>query len=76
MDHKLVGRAFWQMALTLGMRILVACLGVGMPVLMLSAEAMYLRTGDRGWLILARRVVEGLLRPVCSGGGFRHSPLL
>ncbi len=44
-----------QMAFTLGMHIIVACLGVGLPVLMLAAEAMYLRTRDAGWRELARR---------------------
>lgn len=44
-----------QMAFTLGMHIIVACLGVGLPVLMLAAEAMYLRTQDAGWRELARR---------------------
>lgn len=44
-----------QMALTLGFHILFACLGVGLPVLMLFAEWRYLRTGDEGWKVLARR---------------------
>lgn len=44
-----------QMAFTLGMHIIVACLGVGLPVLMLAAEAMYLRTRDPGWRTLAYR---------------------
>lgn len=44
-----------QMAFTLGMHIIVACLGVGLPVLMLVAEAIYLRTHDPGWRELARR---------------------
>lgn len=44
-----------QMAFTLGMHIIVACLGVGLPVLMLAAEAMSLRTRDPGWRLLARR---------------------
>lgn len=44
-----------QMAFTLGMHIIVACLGVGLPVLMLAAEANYLRTGDHEWRTLAYR---------------------
>lgn len=44
-----------QMAFTLGMHIIVACLGVGLPVLMLAAEGIYLRTGDKGWRMLAYR---------------------
>jgi cytochrome d ubiquinol oxidase subunit I len=44
-----------QMALTLGMHIILACFGVGMPVLMLIAEGNYLRTGEAIWKTLARR---------------------
>lgn len=44
-----------QMAFTLGFHIVLACLGVGMPVLMLSAEWRFLRTGDELWRTLARR---------------------
>jgi cytochrome d ubiquinol oxidase subunit I len=35
-----------QMALTLGFHIVLACLGVGLPLLMSVAEWRYLRTGD------------------------------
>lgn len=44
-----------QMALTLGVHIILACFGVGLPVLMLAAEGIYLRTGERDWLVLAQR---------------------
>lgn len=44
-----------QMAFTLGAHIILACLGVGMPVLLLFAEWRYLRTADQGWRTLARR---------------------
>ncbi|MCA9054762.1 MAG: cytochrome ubiquinol oxidase subunit I [Planctomycetaceae bacterium] len=44
-----------QMALTLGFHIILACLGVGLPVLMLAAEWRFLRTGDVLWKTLARR---------------------
>lgn len=44
-----------QMALTLGFHIVLACFGVGMPVLMLAAEWRYLRTGAAAWKVLARR---------------------
>ncbi|MFQ6008139.1 MAG: cytochrome ubiquinol oxidase subunit I [Candidatus Zixiibacteriota bacterium] len=44
-----------QMALTLGFHIILACLGVGFPVLMLFAEWRFLRTRDELWLTLARR---------------------
>lgn len=44
-----------QMAFTLGFHIILACLGVGLPVLMLAAEGWFLRTGDKVWRTLARR---------------------
>ena len=44
-----------QMALTLGAHIILACLGIGMPLLLLLAEWRFLRTGDEGWRTLARR---------------------
>ena len=44
-----------QMAFTLGFHIILACFGVGLPVLMLFAEGQFLRTADAGWKILARR---------------------
>ena len=43
------------MAFTLGFHIILACLGVGMPVLMLAAEWPFLKTGDELWRTLARR---------------------
>ena len=44
-----------QMAFTLGFHIILACFGVGLPVLMLFAEAQYLRTRDALWKTLATR---------------------
>ena len=44
-----------QMAFTLGFHIILACFGVGLPVLMLAAEWLYLRTEDSLWLVLAKR---------------------
>jgi len=44
-----------QMAFTLGFHIILACFGVGLPVLMLIAEWCYLKTGDRVWHRLAQR---------------------
>ncbi len=44
-----------QMAFTLGFHIILACFGVGLPVLMLVAEWRFLRTGDEIWRKLARR---------------------
>ena len=44
-----------QMAFTLGAHIVLACLGVGLPVLLAFAEWRHLRSGDPGWGQLARR---------------------
>jgi cytochrome d ubiquinol oxidase subunit I len=44
-----------QMALSLGWHIILACLGVGMPVITLIAEWRGHRTGDPAYRLLARR---------------------
>src|SRR6186997_2113541 len=44
-----------QMAVSLGWHIVVACLGVGFPLLVMVAEWRGLRTGDAAWRLLARR---------------------
>src|SRR5215212_5369373 len=44
-----------QMALSLGWHIVVACLGVGMPALVLLAEWRGQRTGEVAYRLLARR---------------------
>jgi cytochrome d ubiquinol oxidase subunit I len=44
-----------QMALTLGFHIILACFGVGLPVLLLWAEWKFLRSGDELWRTLAKR---------------------
>jgi cytochrome d ubiquinol oxidase subunit I len=44
-----------QMAFTLGFHIILACFGVGLPVLMLAAEAKYLQTKDAIYKTLAQR---------------------
>jgi cytochrome d ubiquinol oxidase subunit I len=43
------------MAVTLGFHIVLACLGVGMPVLLLVAEGFAIRRRDAGWRALAQR---------------------
>jgi cytochrome d ubiquinol oxidase subunit I len=53
MDHLIAGRA--QMGTSLAFRLSFAVLGVGLPVMMLLAEGMHLRTGDEAWYALARR---------------------
>jgi cytochrome d ubiquinol oxidase subunit I len=52
-DRLLAGRA--QMGSSLAFHIVFASLGVGLPLLMVIAEGLYLRSGDRVWLALARR---------------------
>jgi cytochrome d ubiquinol oxidase subunit I len=47
--------ARWQMGTSLGFHIIFAALGIGLPLMMLIAEGLYLRTGNRAWLALARR---------------------
>src|SRR5207237_8833487 len=47
--------ARFQMALSLGWHIVVACLGVGFPPVILIAEALGLRRGDTVHRGLARR---------------------
>lgn len=44
-----------QMAFTLGAHIVLACLGVGLPVMLLIAEGMGIRRRDPSWTALARR---------------------
>jgi cytochrome d ubiquinol oxidase subunit I len=51
--HVLTGRA--QMGSSLGFHIVFASIGVGLPVLMVLAEGLALRSGDAVWLALARR---------------------
>src|SRR5712664_2624825 len=43
------------MGTSLGFHIVFAVLGVGLPLLMLTAEGLWLRTRDDAWLTLARR---------------------
>lgn len=47
--------ARWQMGTSLGFHIIFAVLGIGLPLMMFIAEGLYLRTGNRAWLALARR---------------------
>jgi cytochrome bd ubiquinol oxidase subunit I len=47
-----------EMAITLGLHIVLASLGVGMPLLMTFAEWRAMKTGDAGWRRLARRWSE------------------
>src|SRR3954466_10321209 len=53
MSHLVAGRA--QMGTSLAFHLSFAVFGVGLPVMMLIAEGLHLRTGDPLWLALARR---------------------
>src|SRR6266700_1596350 len=53
MDNVTLARA--TMGTSLGFHIVFAVLGVGLPLLMLVAEGLWLRTRDDVWLDLARR---------------------
>lgn len=52
-DHLFAGRA--QMGSSLAFHIVFASIGVGLPLLMLIAEGLAIRTGDREWHALAKR---------------------
>ncbi len=48
-----------QMAFTLAWHIIIACFGVGLPILLLYAESKFLRTGDEVWRTLTKRWAKG-----------------
>lgn len=48
-----------QFAVSLGFHIIFAQIGVAMPVLMVIAEAAWLRTGNPAWKDLAKRWGKG-----------------
>ena len=48
-----------QMAMSLAFHILFAVVGMAMPLLMVLAEGLWLRTRDPGWLTLAKRWSKG-----------------
>ena len=53
MDDLLAARL--QMASSLAFHIIFAGLGIGLPLLMVLAEGLWLRTGNVAYLALARR---------------------
>lgn len=57
MTDLLAARA--QMAMSLAFHIVFAAAGMGLPLLMALAEAMWLRTGDPGWKALCKRWAKG-----------------
>lgn len=48
-----------QMAMSLAFHIIFAVIGVALPLMMIVAEAQWLRTGDRVYRVLARRWAKG-----------------
>ena len=48
-----------QMGISLGFHIIFACMGIAMPLLMVLAETIHLRTRDEVYLLLARRWATG-----------------
>lgn len=48
-----------QMAMSLGFHIVFAIVGIGLPLLMVMAEWRYRRTGDAGYLELAKQWAKG-----------------
>ena len=48
-----------QMAMSLAFHIVFAAVGIGMPLLMVIAESMWLRTKDEVYLTLAKRWAKG-----------------
>ena len=51
--------ARWQMGVSLAFHIIFAVIGMAMPVMMVAAEAAWLRTGRAEYLDLARRWTRG-----------------
>ncbi|MGA2412191.1 MAG: cytochrome ubiquinol oxidase subunit I [Candidatus Binataceae bacterium] len=48
-----------QMGISLAFHIIFSCMGIAMPLLMVMAETIYLRTRDDIYLLLARRWATG-----------------
>jgi len=59
MDLSNLMAARLQMAFTLGWHIIVACMGVGLPLLLLYAHARWLKTGDPVWRAMTKRWSKG-----------------
>ncbi|WP_435010158.1 cytochrome ubiquinol oxidase subunit I [Tundrisphaera lichenicola] len=57
MNNLLAARS--QMAMSLAFHIIFAVIGIGLPLMMVIAEAAWLRTGDPVYKILARRWSKG-----------------
>ena len=57
MDDLLAARS--QMAFSLGFHMIFATFGIGLPLLMVLAEGLWLRTGEEVWLQLAKAWAKG-----------------
>src|SRR4051812_25159886 len=57
MSNLLAARA--QTAMSLAFHIVFACIGIGLPVLMVAAEFLWLKTRDETYLKLARSWAKG-----------------
>ena len=57
MNNLLAARS--QMAMSLGFHIIFAVIGIALPLMMVIAEAAWLRTGDPVYRVLARRWAKG-----------------
>src|SRR5215831_18705266 len=57
MDHLTYARA--QMGLSLAFHMAFAAAGVAMPLFMVIADVLYLRTGDRDYLEFSKRMAKG-----------------
>jgi cytochrome bd ubiquinol oxidase subunit I len=57
MDRLLYARA--QMGLSLAFHMVFAAAGVALPLIMVIADALYLRTGDRDYLEFSKRMAKG-----------------
>ncbi len=51
--------ARWQMAISLGFHIIFAVIGIAAPLMMVIAEALWLRTGDGVYRFLAKSWARG-----------------
>src|SRR5207302_2264807 len=49
----------WQMAVSLGFHIIFAVIGIGLPLLMVVAEGLWLRTAEPVYRVLAGRWARG-----------------
>lgn len=56
MDNVLAARIL--MGVSLGFHIIYATIGIGLPLMLMIAEWLSLRSGDEGWHLLARRWIR------------------